>query len=181
MKQIIQDQTISFDTHQAGDGQEINIDGLHMHKRMNSKKFKGVNIRIPLNPDEEISYSGNNSKLSNEIINEIKTVFKKNPAKVREMAKTLAGIISRYSKDMNAKNSKEFTDNSAKAIAKHFDLNEDISGKLDSGINKHLSFVITSHEDENGKLYYIKQDISRKRIKIGDNLEKILYGNAKYK
>lgn len=181
MKQIIQNQTISFDTHQAGDGQQINVDGLHMHKRMNSKKFKGVDVRIPLNPDEEIIFSGNNSKLSNQIINEIKSVFKKDPEKVREMAKTLAGVISRYSKDMNAKNSKDFLENSSKAIAKHFGLNKNIESKLSSEINNHVSFLITAHEDEKGKLYYIKQDIDRRRIKVGDDLEKLFYGNKKYK
>ena len=62
MKQIIQDQTISFDTHQAGDGRRIQVDQLHMHKRMNGKKFKGVNIKIPLDPNQSIDYSGNNSE-----------------------------------------------------------------------------------------------------------------------
>lgn len=181
MKQILQNQTISFDTHQAGDGKKINIDELHMHKRMNSKKFKGVDIKIPLNPDKEIVFTGNNSKLSNQIINEIKTVFKKNPAKVIEMAKTLADVISRYSKDMNPEDSDVFLKKSAESIAKHFELNEKIIGILNSEINKHISFIITSHKDENGKTYYIKQDIDRKRIKISDDLEKIFYGNNKNK
>ncbi len=39
MKQLIQNQTVSFDTHQAGDGQPVNIDSLHIHKRMNNKTF----------------------------------------------------------------------------------------------------------------------------------------------
>ncbi|MFE3870262.1 hypothetical protein ACFX5F_03400 [Flavobacterium sp. ZS1P70] len=56
MKQIIQNQTISFDTHQAGDGRKIDIEELHMHKRMNDKKFKGVDIKIPLDPNKSIIY-----------------------------------------------------------------------------------------------------------------------------
>jgi hypothetical protein len=181
MKQIIQDQTISFDTHQAGDGRKIQVDQLHMHKRMNGKKFKGVNIKIPLDPNQSIDYSGNNSEDGQLIINEIKSVFKKNPSKVREMAKYVANRISRYTQDMTVEESKQFLDNGAEAIAKHFELNDKIAETMTKQIKNHLSYYITSHEDETGKLYYIKQDIDRKRIKIGDDLEKIFYGNEKFK
>ena len=44
MKELINGQTIDFDIHRAGDCQEITVDGLHMHKRMNGKKFKGVDV-----------------------------------------------------------------------------------------------------------------------------------------
>lgn len=181
MKQIIQDQTIGFDTHQAGDGRKIEIDELHMHKRMNNKKFRGVDIKIPLDPNKPIVYTGNNSKNAQNIITEIKKVFKKDPGKVREMAKYIANRISRYSSDMNANDSKKFLDESASAIAKHFDLDEKIADKMTQEIHNHISFYITSHYDETGKLFYIKQDIDRKRIKLSDDLEKLLYGNGKHK
>lgn len=181
MKQIIQDQTIGFDTHQAGDGQLIKISELHMHKRMNSKKFRGVDIRIPLDPNKEIIYTGNNSQDAERIISEIKRVFKKDPAKVTEMAKYIAYTISRYSANMSPEDSETFLDNSASAIAKHFDLDGKIADRMTSEINKHISSYITSHRDETGKLFYIKQDIDRKRIKLGDDLEKLLFGNGKYK
>ncbi len=174
MKQIIKDQTVSFDTHQAGDRREVDADQLHMHKRMNGKRFKGVNIRIPFDPNKPIDYSGNNSKEGKHLIREIREVFKKNPAKVREMAKFVANRISRYTADMNAEDSKNFLDNTANALGKHFDLNDNVSEAMTQQIHNNLSFYITSHTDNDGKVYYIKQDIDRKRIKIGDNLEKIL-------
>ena len=181
MKQIIQDQTISFDTHQAGDGRKIEISQLHMHKRMNGKKFKGVEIKIPLNPDQPIDFGDSKSDIGTQIINEIKNVFKKNPTKVREMAKYIANRISRYSEDMNPETSKKFFEDGAKAIAKHFDLNEKIEQNITEQMKNHLSFYITAHSDEEGNTFYIKQDIGRKRIKIGDDLEKLFFGNEKYK
>jgi hypothetical protein len=181
MKQIIQDQTVSFDTHQAGDGRKVDVDQLHMHKRMNGKKFKGVNIKIPLDPNKSIDYTGNNSKEGQRIINEIRKVLKKNPGKVREMAKFVANRISRYTDDMTAENSKEFLDKTANALAKHFELNDKISESMTQEINNHLSFYITSHLDNEGNIYYIKQDITRKRIKIGDDLEQLFYGNENRK
>ncbi|MES2654405.1 MAG: hypothetical protein V4620_02395 [Bacteroidota bacterium] len=181
MKQIIQNQTIGFDTHQAGDGQVIKVDELHMHKRMNEGKYRGVDIRIPLDPNKEIIYTGNNSRDAERIISEIKRVFKKDSSKVTEMAKYVANTISRYATDMLAEESKAFLDNSASSIAKHFDLEGKIANRMTREINKHISFYITSHRDETGKLFYIKQDIDRKRIKLGDDLEKLLYGNGKYK
>lgn len=168
MKQIIQNQTISFDTHQAGDGQEIEPDQLHMHKKMNGKKFKGVNIRIPLNPNKPIDYSGNNSKDGRQLINEIKGVFKKDPNKVRQIAKLVANRISRYTKNMTPENSKEFLDNTARALATHFELNDKIMEVVKSQIESHLSFYVTQHIDENGKFFYIKQDIDEKTITLSD-------------
>lgn len=181
MKQIIQDQTISFDTHQAGDGKKIEVDQLHMHKRMNGKKFKGVEIKIPLNPNEPIDFGDSKSDIGQQIINEIKHVFKKNPSKVREMAKYIANRISRYSDDMTAENSRSFFEDGAKAIAKHFELKEKIEETLTEQIKNHLSFYITAHSDKEGNTFYIKQDVKRKRIKIGNELEKLFFGNEKYK
>ena len=178
MRSLIQNQTVSFDTHQAGDGQKVKVEDLHMHKRMNGRKYKGVNIKIPFNPEKEIEYTGNNSDYSDQIINEIKRAFKKNPNKVREFAKDLANRISRYSSDMNAENSRKFLEESAQTIAKHFELNEKIINVMISEIYNHVSFFITSHKDDTGKTFYIKQDIDRKRVKIGDDLEKIFYGNG---
>lgn len=181
MKQIIQDQTISFDTHQAGDGRKIEVNQLHMHKRMNRRKFKGVEIKIPLNPNEPINFGDSKSEIGQQIINEIKQVFKKNPSKVREMAKYIANRISRYSDDMSAEDSKNFFDEGAKAIAKHFELNEKIEQTLTEQIKNYLSYYITAHSDEEGNTFYIKQDVGRKRIKIGNELEKLFFGNEKYK
>lgn len=153
-----------------------------MHKRMNSGKYRGVNIRIPLDPNKPVDYSGNNaSDQGTRILNEIKNVFKKDPNAVREMARTLARVISRYSQEMNAKDTNEFLESSARAIVKHFELKPKIYETIHSEIKKHVSFMITSHVDETGKVYYLKQDIERKRIKIGDSLEKVFYGNEKYK
>lgn len=182
MLQLLQEQTVKFDTHQAGDGREIDNDALHMHKRMNGKKFKGVHIRIPLNSSGNITYSGNNSKIANQIIKEVKSVFKKDSAKVTEMAKSLAKNINRYSKDMSSENSLKFLEDSAKTIAKHFELKEEITGRLVSEAKNHyISSFITTHRDNNNKIYYIKQDVHRKSIKIGDNIEKLFYGNNKSK
>jgi hypothetical protein len=181
MKQIIQDQTISFDTHQAGDRKAIEVSQLHMHKRMNGKKFKGVDIKIPLDPDQPISFGNSNSDIGKQIINEIKRVFDKDPKKVREMAKYIANQISRYSADMTPQNSKSFFENGAKAIAKHFELNEKIEQTLTQQIKNRLAFYITAHHDSEGNIFYIKQDVNRKRIKMSDDVEKLFFGNGKYK
>ena len=56
MKELINGQTIDFDIHKAGDGSEISIDGLHMHKRMNNKRYKGVDVLFPLDDKEDIEF-----------------------------------------------------------------------------------------------------------------------------
>lgn len=169
MKALIQDQTVTFDTHQAGDRQPIKVDDLHMHKRMNGRRHRGVNIRIPLNPNEEIDYRGNPNSES-EIMNEIKSVFKKNPSKVTEMAKELASIIKRYGRDMTEENREGFLVGAAESIAKHFELKPEVKEKLMSGVRG----LLTSHTDSQGKTYYIKQDINREQIKISDSLDHVV-------
>lgn len=167
MKQLIQDQTVSFDTHQAGDGREVLIDQLHLHKRMNGKKHKGVNIKIPLDPNKPIDYGIAKEKIGRSIINEIRKVFRKDPDKVREFAKYVANQIDRYGSGMSENQSRVFLAKTSEGLAKHFELNSKIKKKLSEEINNY----VTIHNDVNGKKYYIRQNLVEKEIEISDSFE----------
>ena len=75
LSKLIDNQTISIDNHHAGMTIRADDKGLHIHKTINGQSKKGkIEIRIPLNGNEEIDFSnfrGNKfltSKLRKEII-----------------------------------------------------------------------------------------------------------------
>jgi hypothetical protein len=55
---LINGQNIKIDNHKSGVGIRCDDNGLHIHKRMNRhSNFGTVNIRIPLNGNEQIDFS----------------------------------------------------------------------------------------------------------------------------
>lgn len=163
MKQLIQNQVVTFDNHNPG--QIANVRGLHMHKKMMGKKFKGVDIKIPFNPEEDIYYPESRSEDAKYIINEIKQVFKKDKVKLVEFAQKVSSIIESYSQSIPKNDRNNFMKESAQTLAKHLGINEHIRSKIQKEIEDRLVFVITQHSDNEGASYFIKQDIEKKNIK----------------
>jgi len=181
MDKLIDNQTIDFDTHQAGSGEEILIDGLHMHKRINGKRGKGVSVIFPLYGKSEIVFRPRTTKnkLRQQILNEIKNVLKKNHEKRDEFVMTIIDEIKRYSNGLPEEKKIDNIKKGASKIAKIFSKNDEVKNEIMQIVKKRIKFIITSHLKNNGKLFFIKQDFMRNRIKIGDDLELINYGNNK--
>ena len=193
MKKLIDNQTIDFDNHSAGDGKEITVKGLHMHKRMNGKKFKGVDVLLPLDGEIKIEFrpKKTSTKIQKQIINEIKKVLKKNKAKREEFINTIFNVIERYSNlevsgDSFNQNIQLFRENAVK-IAALFSKDGTIREEMYQIIDSNIHYFITRHKKDklknnqpfHQKNFYIKQDVKRNRIKISDDLEALNYGNEK--
>lgn len=58
INKLTKDQNIQIDNHKSASEIRCDDSGLHIHKRMNNhSNYGGVNIRIPLNGNEDIDFS----------------------------------------------------------------------------------------------------------------------------
>lgn len=94
LNRLIKNQQISFDTHQAGDGQEVKWKNVHLEKKSISKRGK---VRFPLFGQEKPSNSGMNDRDFQKITSEIKKVLSKNKPLVKELAEELVRQMKRFS------------------------------------------------------------------------------------
>lgn len=180
MEKLIDNQTVSFDTHRAGDRQEVGIVGLHMHKSMNSKRFKGIDVLIPLDDKDEIQFRPRNTKdaIKGALLSEVQHALSKAPAKRKELVDTIIDVIGRYSARMNPDERSITIRTGAERIARIFSKRPAIESEMQQHINSRLAFIITSHYKDDGSLFYVKQDFRRGRVRIGDDLEDLNKGNA---
>jgi hypothetical protein len=187
MKELINDQTIDFDIHRAGDGQGVSIDGLHMHKRMNGKNFKGVDILFPLDNKENFEFrpKSTTNKIQIKLMNEIRRAVKKNPIKRNELIDTIFEEIQRHSNNKSSIDDIGILRRGATRIAVFFSKEGKVRNELLQKIENKIEFLITEHSkeeiSEGSGHFFIKQDLKRNRIKISDDLESLNYGNRKRK
>jgi hypothetical protein len=191
MKELINGQTIDFDLHKAGDRSATSIDGLHMHKRMNGKKYKGVDVLFPLDDKENFEFKPKSTpdQMQRQIIKEISRAIKKNASKRDELVNTITNEIERHINEKITDNNIGMIRRGAERVAKIFSKEGKIRNELMQKIEDRLEFIITTHSkdssewDKRGKTetFFVKQDFKRNRIKISDDLEALNYGNAKRK
>jgi len=161
MKNLIKNQDIKFDTHQAGDGQAINIEALHMEKILHNPK--GVKIKYHLFRDiEPIKVSRNiDDNILTRVNNEVKTAFK-DKNKLKNFAQLIIEQMFRY------KNNEMTLDDAIpgiKLIAKYFDLQDNILELLVKYSEVHIKEISVIVNDENENLYQIKQNEKETIIK----------------
>lgn len=94
LRKLIKDQKLSFDTHQAGDGQIVKWRSVHLEKRHNNKRGK---IRVPLLSDERPTNGGMRDADFRKISSEVRKELRKNRGLVGELAKTVVDVIDRFS------------------------------------------------------------------------------------
>ncbi|QNJ97029.1 hypothetical protein [Constantimarinum furrinae] len=183
MKELINGQTIDFDLHKAGDGSATSIDGLHMHKRMNGKRFKGIDVLFPLDEKEDVVFrpSKTHNLLRRQLLNEVRRAVSKDKSKRQYLVDTIVDEISRYTGYMPQVNQVESIKRGAERIAKIFSKNTKIEEEMKQQIRSRLDFYVTKHENEDKSSFYVKQDFLRNRIKISDDLESLFKGNEKRK
>ncbi len=168
MYTLINGQDISFDTHQAGDGQEINYKSLHMDKKQHGRG--GVRVKFAFFASEkELSIENLCKKAKSQdqckkVVNEIKKVLKKNPDKKIELAKIIVTQLIKFS---NKEASLEEATTVAKNIASIFNLSTDFTDKViaiyDNNLN--LEKATTYHTDRDKIEFQIVQ--SSVSIKVG--------------
>jgi hypothetical protein len=170
VKKIIDNQNVYIDSHQQGDRQEIKKEFLHLHKKMNGKKFKGWEIQIYLESDDvRVDYKkgfDNESTETKNVKNEIEQIFKgSDDTKIKQLIRDLHKAIRSYGNSLSNNGMEDKLTEWAGRIADGFGLKSSIKDKI---VNKSLEYMtfITSHEDASGKVYFLKQDTNPKRIPI---------------
>jgi len=183
MRELINNQTIDFDIHNAGDGLEISVDGLHMHKRMNGKKHKGVEVLFPLDDKTEVQFRPTHTSdvIQRQIINEIQRVLKKNRSKRSEFVEIIMSEIERHMDENITVKNVDIIRRGAERVAKLFSKEGKIRDEMLQEIDSKIQFYITKHKKDDKGYFYVKQDLKRNRIKVGDDLESLNYGNEKRK
>lgn len=130
LRKLINGQDISFDTHQAGDGQGVHWKHVHLEKRIHNKSGK---VRFPLLSQERPSNSGMNERDFRKVSREVKRELKKNPTLVDKLVDTVAEQIDRFSE---GKASEDDAKLAAKKLAGYFDLDEKIISALPSKLEE---------------------------------------------
>jgi tRNA pseudouridine-54 N-methylase len=171
-----------MDAHVAGKNPKFG--DLHIHKKTN-RHNNSIEVKIPVNPDKEIQFKarkGDRRTKEKPFINEVKKEFKKqSEEKMRHFAKEVIEGITKYDEVRNKpkEEQKDILRDYAERLAGYFDLPR-FRDVMAAEIDNKIQFLLTSHADSNNKLYYIKQDIIREYITIGDDLEELFYRNEKH-
>lgn len=156
---LINGQDVTFDTHQAGDGQPVRLGDIHLEKRLHNS---GGKARFPLLGNEEPSNSGMNDKDFNRVVNEVKKVLKKNKQVEKNLAETIVAQLNRFNdKKVTSETAKE----AAKRLASYFDLETDFLRIVEEySKNSLLSFTTIHFNPTKQTLQEIHQ--SKKEIII---------------
>lgn len=175
MKELINGQTIKFDMHSAGDGKPAGVRDLHMHKRMNGKRFKGVGVRFPLAGRADIQFDSKNSKRGDgeRVIREIKNALERDAQLRVRLVATLMEEIERFSGSLPKSEKINLMRRGAEKIAGFFSDDRKVLQEMMDMANERVKIFITEHRKANGHPFFIKQDFLRHYITIGDDLEKL--------
>jgi len=119
LRGLINGQDVSFDTHQAGDKQQINWKNVHLEKRIHNR---GGKARFPLLGGEKPSNSGMNDNDFSRVITEVKRILKKDRKLVRELAETIVTQLEKFSSHTATS---ETAKEAAKRFAEYFDLDSE--------------------------------------------------------
>lgn len=92
LSSLIDGQTIKIDNHNTGTLYQWD-EAIHLHKRMNSKKYRGIEVLIPLAQNGKLDFRGASEKKDIELMNEIKKAFSNHTIRTR-FVKTLINSLS---------------------------------------------------------------------------------------
>lgn len=159
LSSLVDGQTIKIDNHNTGTSFQWD-EAIHLHKRMNSKKYRGIEVLIPLARDGKLEFRGANGKKDLELMNEIEKAFSNPTIRVR-FVKTLMKSLSDlfYSSKISKNEWYELFVIVASRIAAFFGLKTKIKEKMDNDI---ISF-----SRDKGIDIYIKADKEEKAIILG--------------
>jgi hypothetical protein len=150
---LIQGQDVTFDTHQAGDGQEINWRSLHLEKRLH----RGGKIRFHLFGDAEPTYSDRVSEKDFfRVVREVRDTLHKNEKLATQLAETIVVQVQRF---RGGAVTTETALEAARNIARAFDLGEPFVGLAEVAANARIARFSTIHPGKRpGTVVEIVQD-----------------------
>lgn len=168
LRELIKAQTLDIDNHHQGDGLPITFgSGIHVHKRMNnSSTFEGVEFLIPLDTSEKYFFRWHQCSSDNQIRlqSEIKRALR-NKTKRHNFVKDVLLELERKATFRDDTERLESLYTTAKNIMRHFGLTEAIAPV----IKNEQEIFESIHVDEEGKPYYLLQDLKGNTIHIGDS------------
>lgn len=177
LSSLINGQTLKIDNHNRGTNYEWD-EAIHIHKRMNSKKYRGIEVLVPLAHDSKLEFRGVNGNKDIELMNEIEKAFSNptiRPKFVRTLIKSLSNLFG------NSKISKDewygLFEEVAGRIVRYFGVKDKVGERINNDIIK--------FSKEKGINVYIKADKDSESVLLGtdmslvDNFNKE-FGNGKY-
>lgn len=183
---LINHQTIGIDNHIPGT-ELVWGRGIHIHKEMNRSSDIAADIRLPLDTDQELSIEiaknkqkKGKSKKEKRLYSEIRDALEDKDIRASFVKEVLSFIEKNCVKPSRERISVSQLMESAKRIAKHFDLVEIIETAEKYLKDDILSQLTTEYISPNGEKYYLLQDVDKNRILIGsdksiiDNWDKII-------
>lgn len=130
MKSIIDNQTVRFDSHDAGSGQPQRWgDGVvHMDKRFSKGRRRGIKIKIPIDSNQQIDFGSRNPDdlEIREIVNELKKALRPGNKRKELIGKIVKTIDSWSNGDVT----EETVRIAGRQIAEAFDLKQDFEEEV---------------------------------------------------
>lgn len=145
LRQLINGQTIKIDNHNCG--KEVIWDrSIHFHKRMNSKKYRGAEVIIPIAEDGELEFRKikGDEEAQRNIVNEISKAFGNETIRsnfVKSFYKSLDEIL----KSNKVDNPKEVIFQAADRLIKYFGVKPKFAKEFRASLGKY--FITYSGED----------------------------------
>lgn len=164
LSSLIDGQTIKIDNHNTGTLYQWD-EAIHLHKRMNSKKYRGAEVIIPIAEDGELDFRGIDGKgmADLHIKNEIRKAFSNSTIRIRFVTALLNGLSNLFN---NSKISKDewcrLFEEVAGRIVRYFDLKPKVKERIDNDIIR--------FSRENGLDIYIRADQKEKAIILGTDI-----------
>jgi hypothetical protein len=158
---LINGQDVTFDTHQAGDGQETKWRNVHLEKRLHNG---GGKIRYPFLDGTNPSASGNVSDSQLENVNrEVTRALNKDKQLTMQLAQTVVDILDRFS---SGKATTGDARSAAETMAGYFELDENFVRVVEDRAQGRLEFVRTVHFNPQQNTYHqIRQSRNSVQIK----------------
>ena len=174
---LINGQTIEIDNHNRGTDYEWN-EAIHIHKRMNSKKYRGIEVLVPLAHDSKLDFRGVNGNKDIELINEFEKAFSNSTIRTKFVKTFINSLSNLFNKSKISKDEwYGLFEEVANRIVKYFGIKDKVGERINSDIIK--------YSKEKGINVYIKADKDSESVILGtdmslvDNFNKE-FGNGKY-
>ena len=179
LSSLIDGQTIKIDNHNIGTLYQWDKT-IHLHKRMNSDKYRGAEVIIPIAEDGELDFRGIDGKGMTDmrIKNEIRKAFSKTTIRIRFVTTLLNSLSKLFN---NSKISKDewyrLFEEVAGRIVRYFGIKNKVGERINSDIIK--------FSKEKGINIYIKADKDSKSVILGTDVNLVdnfneEFGNGKY-
>ena len=162
LSNLIDGQTIEIDNHNRGTEYKWD-EAIHIHKRMNSKQYRGIEVLIPLAQKGRLDFRGASEKKEIELKNEIRKAFSNHTIRTRFVNTLINSLSDLYNSSKISKDEwYELFVIVASKIAAYFDLKPKVKERIDNDIIR--------FSREKGLDIFIKADRDKGSIIIGDDL-----------